>query len=49
MLHVVSIELFLSHFVRFLYNGIYFEQLKLSVSDVKVSQRGSNGDGKKGI
>ena len=33
-------------FCSFLYNGVYFDRLKLSVSDIIVSQKGSNGDGK---
>ena len=33
-------------FCSFLYNGICFGGLKLSVSDVIVSQKGSNGDRK---
>ena len=33
-------------FCSFLYNGVYFDGLKLSVSDVIVSQKGPNGDGK---
>ena len=40
---VVSIVIFLSHFVRFSYTGVCFDGLKLSVSDVIVSQKGSNG------
>ena len=34
-------------FCSFLYNGVYLDKLKLSVSDVIVSQKkGSNGNGK---
>ena len=33
-------------FCSFLYNGVYFDGLKLFVSDVIFSQKGSNGDGK---
>ena len=31
-------------FYSFLYNAVFFETLKLSASDVKVSQKGSNGN-----
>ena len=33
-------------FCSFLYNGVYYDVLKLSLSDVIVVQKGSNGDRK---
>ena len=33
-------------FCSFLYNGVCYDVLKLSVSDVIVSQKGSNGETK---
>ena len=39
----VSIELFSSHFVQFSYNGVYYNVLKLSVSDFIAGQKDSNG------
>ena len=37
----------ISHsFCSFLYSGVYYDQLKLSVCDAIVSQKGSNGNGK---
>ena len=30
----------------FSYNGVYYDQVKLSVSEIIVSQKGSNGDRK---
>ena len=42
---VVSIGLFLSRFVCFSYNGVGLDVLKLSVSDVIVSKKSSNGEG----
>ena len=32
-------------FCLFSYSGVYFDGLKLSVSDIIVSQKSSNGDG----
>ena len=43
---VVSIGLFLYHFGRFYYIGLCYNVFKLSVGDVIVSQKGSNGEGK---
>ena len=43
---VVSIEIFPSHFCMFSYNGVYFDGLKLSVSDIIASQKGSYGNKK---
>ena len=48
MLHwdtVVSIKISLS-VCSFSYNGVYYDQVKLSVSDIIVSLKGSNGDRK---
>ena len=42
---VVSIRLFLT-FCSFSYNGVYYDVLKLSVCEVIVTQKGSNGEGK---
>ena len=33
-------------FLSFSYNGVCFDKLKLSVSDIIVTQKGSNGEGK---
>ena len=41
---VVSIELFSFHFIRFSYNEVYYNVLKLSVSDFIASQKESNGE-----
>ena len=43
---VVSIGNFSLSFCSFLYNGVCFGRLKLSLDDVIVSQKGSNGDGR---
>ena len=42
---VVSIALFFLSNCSFLYSGVYLVVLKLSISDIKVTQKGSNGDG----
>ena len=33
-------------FCSFAYNGVYYDRFKLSISEVIVSQKSSNGDGK---
>ena len=43
-LQVFSTGLFLSHCCLFSYNGVYKDTFKLSVNDVIVSQKGSNGN-----
>ena len=34
-------------FLSFLYNGVYFDELNLSVNDVIISQKSSSGDRKR--
>ena len=41
---VVSIDLFLSHFYSFLYDGVYYHELRLSARDVIVSKTSYNGE-----
>ena len=43
---VVSIDLFFLSNCLFSYNGVYLVMLKLSINDVKDSQKSSNGSGK---
>ena len=46
MSRVVSIVLLLSSLFLVSYNGVCSDQLELSISDVIVVQKSSNGDGK---